>query len=254
MTTSVVYCGDTSLHGAAAYLAGLLHAWGWSYDYVPSDRPAPASLFRPPRALFVLSDYPAARLAAPLQQHMLQQVSAGAGLLMIGGWESFHGCGGNWDQTPVGQALPVYIRGQDDRLNCDHPVLLQQVAQHPAVDDLPWNSRPPLIGGLNRWTPKADATTLLEAQHFEVRREAGTFAFRPTARDPLLVVGRHGTGRTAALATDVAPHWVGPLVDWGPARITAQAPAAEVVEVGDLYAKFLRQLLTWLARSHGTLG
>ncbi len=30
-----------------------------------------------------------------------------------------------------------------------------------------------------------------------------------------LVVGQHGRGRTAALATDVAPHWVGGLVDWG---------------------------------------
>jgi hypothetical protein len=247
MTTSVIYFGDTSLHGAAAYLAGLMHAWGWSFDYVPSDQPAAAALFGTPRALFVLSDYPAARLAVPLQQQLLQQVSAGAGLLMIGGWESFHGCGGNWDGTPVAQALPVQISSGDDRLNCDHPVLVQQVAPHPAVDHLPWDTRPPLVGGLNRWTAKADSETLLEVQHFEARREAGVFAFRPTARNPLLVVGRHGAGRTAALATDVAPHWVGPLVDWGPSRVTAQAPGGEAIEVGNLYAQFLQQLLTWLA-------
>ena len=47
------------------------------------------------------------------------------------------------------------------------------------------------------------------------------------------MVGEFGRGRTAALATDVAPHWVGPLVDWGVPRVAAQAPQANAVEVGD---------------------
>jgi hypothetical protein len=65
--------------------------------------------------------------------------------------------------------------------------------------------------------------------------------------DPLLVVGRWGRGRVAALATDVAPHWVGGLVDWGAGRVAAQAPGAEAVEVGDLYARFVCQLMAWTA-------
>ena len=55
------------------------------------------------------------------------------------------------------------------------------------------------------------------------------------------------SGRVAALATDVAPHWVGGLIDWGTGRVAAQAPAADTIEVGDLYAKFFRQLMAWTA-------
>ena len=131
------------------------------------------------------------------------------------------------------------IASDDDRLNCDHPVILRQVADHPAVRDLPWRSRPPLIGGLNRFWPRGTGTVVLETQHIQVEVQPQGLWFQSTSRDPLLVVGQHGAGRTAALATDVAPHWVGPLVDWGPYRVSAQAPGAEPIEVGDLYAKFL---------------
>jgi hypothetical protein len=35
---------------------------------------------------------------------------------------------------------------------------------------------------------------------------------------------------------DVAPHWVGGLVDWGRKRISAQSKEATAVEVGEYYA------------------
>ncbi len=247
MSNSILYFGDTSLCGAAAYLAGLMHSWGWSFDYVPSSQLAAAAMFETPRALYVLSDYPAANLATDYQETIVRRVAAGAGLLMIGGWDSFHGCGGNWEGTQIAEALPVSIASEDDRLNCDHPVILRQVADHPIVRDLPWRSRPPLIGGLNRFWPKATGTVLLETQHIQVEVQPQGLWFQTTSREPLLVVGQHGVGRTAALATDVAPHWVGPLVDWGPQRVSAQAPGAEPIEVGNLYAQFLRQLLAWTA-------
>ena len=63
---------------------------------------------------------------------------------------------------------------------------------------------------------------------------------------PLLVVGATGNGKAAAFATDVAPHWIGPMVDWGKQRVTAQAEGTEGVEVGDAYAQFLQQLIGWL--------
>jgi hypothetical protein len=71
--------------------------------------------------------------------------------------------------------------------------------------------------------------------------------------DPMLVIGEHGSGRVACLATDAAPHWVGPLVDWGTdndppsggGRVACQAPGGNAVEVGVCYARFLTQLLTW---------
>lgn len=245
---SVLYLGDTHLHDAAAYLAGLMHSWGWAFDYVASGEPADASLFAGNRRLYVLSDYPAAQLAGDLQRRIADDVAGGAGLIMFGGWESFHGTGGDWDGTPVGDVLPVRIASTDDRVNSDHPVLVAKTSAHPAVDGLPWDERPPAIGGFNRVAPRPDATVLLEARQFTARREGAEFAFHAAGSDPLLVVGRHGRGNTAALATDVAPHWVGPLVDWGDGRVTAQAPQANDVEVGDLYAQFLRQLLTWVSR------
>ena len=250
MPVSVLYLGDTSLQGAAAYLAGLIHRAGWALDYVPSHLPANAGLFALPRSLYVLSDYPASRLSPPLQQRLVQAVAAGSGLLMIGGWESYHGCGGDWDQSAVAAALPVEISRTDDRVNCDQPALVRYVQDHPAVEGLPWISRPPCIGGFNRFRSKADSQLILETQRFRAIRDGEDFRFKPVGSDPLLVVGTHGQGRVAALATDVAPHWVGGLVDWGEGRVAAQAPGAEAVEVGDLYAQFFQQLLAWTAMRH----
>lgn len=248
MTNSILYLGDTHLHDAAAYLAGLLHGWGWPFDYVPSHEPARASMFDASRSLFIISDYPSGQMEPAAQRTLIEQVAGGAGLIMIGGWESFHGLGGDWDGTLVADALPVVIASEDDRMNCDQPVLVRRIAEHPAVSGLPWDSRPPVIGGFNRMSPKPAATVLLEAQRFAVRCDGEDFSFAPFDRHPLLVVGEFGSGRTAALATDVAPHWVGPLIDWGLPRIAAQAPQANPVEVGGDYAKFLRQLLSWGGR------
>jgi hypothetical protein len=248
MSNSILYLGDTHLRDAAAYLAGLMHGWGWGFDYVRSDESLPAERLDAPRALFLLSDYPAARMESAVQRRLLEQVAAGAGLIMLGGWESFHGLGGDWDGTPIGDALPVVIATEDDRMNCDQPVLVRCVAEHPAVSGLPWDVRPPVIGGFNRFVAKREATVLLETQRFTARIAGGAFVFEPLDRHPLLVIGALGCGRVAALATDVAPHWVGPLVDWGTPRVAVQAPDANGVEVGGDYATFLRQLLSWVGR------
>jgi hypothetical protein len=244
----VLYLGDTNLQTAAAYLAGLIHARGWPFDYVPSDRWASAELFESPRSLYILSDYPGARLDAVLQQRMLEHVRQGAGLLMIGGWESYHGVGGDWDASVVAESLPVEISSRDDRVHFDQPALLHCQSEHSILAGLPWRTRPPGIGGLNRFRPRSSATVLLEAQSFSVRADSGGFQFEPCGLDTVLAVGEYGRGRTAALATDVAPHWVGGLVDWGTARVSAQAPGAEAIEVGDCYARFFQQLLAWAGR------
>ena len=249
MSESILYLGDTHLTDAAAYLAGLMHSWGWPFDYLRSDQPLAVEMLDTPRSLFVVSDYPAARMSDEVQQRLLAQVSGGAGLLMIGGWESFHGLGGDWNGTAIGNALPVLIAVEDDRMNCDQPVLVRRVANHPVLAGLSWESRPPVIGGFNRVIAKPDAAVLLEAQRFTARQDGGAFTFEPLDRHPLLVTGSHGEGRAAAFTTDVAPHWVGPLVDWGLPRVAGQAPHANAIEVGGDYARFLRQLLSWVGQS-----
>lgn len=243
----VLYLGDTALSGAAAYLAGLMTAFGVQFDYLPSDKPVTVPQVAS-RKLFILSDYPSNLMSNDVQRAILDQVRQGAGLLMIGGWESFHGHGGNWDGTPIAGALPVEISSEDDRINCDQPALLVKAFEHPIVDELPWDTRPPTVGGFNRFLAKPQAAVLLNVQRFAVTRDGRTFQFTPDDVHPMLVVGAHGSGRTAALATDLAPHWVGGFVDWGDERVTAQAIGSWQIEVGNLYSQFIANLLAWTGK------
>jgi uncharacterized membrane protein len=85
---------------------------------------------------------------------------------------------------------------------------------------------------------------VLESTPFSVTRVGDNYRFVPGKRSPLLVLGQYGNGRTAALATDVAPHWVGGLVDWGDWRVV-QDVEGSFIDVGNWYARFFRNLLVW---------
>jgi hypothetical protein len=250
MPPSLLYCGDTDLSGAASYLAGLMTLWGWEYDYVPSHVPLTREHVDKPRSLFIFSDYPAMQVTPECHAAVMQRVHRGAGLLMIGGWESFHGLGGDWNETLIGDALPVLIGKRDDRLNFYQPTLLVQEPSfgHPVLAGLPWDTETPTIGGMNRVKPKPQTQELLFAIKHRAREWDGEFIFEKRSQYPALVVGKAKKGRTAAFMSDVAPHWVGGFVDWGDARVTAQAPGAPGIEVGNWYAQFWRQLLSWTGR------
>ena len=158
--------------------------------------------------------------------------------------------GNNWDGTPIGNALPVEIADSDDRRNCDQPVFARPAkdAAHPITNRLPWSERPPIIGGFNAFTAKSGSETLLQAVRFEAHLDGDHLQTKELSASPLLVTGIYGSGRTAALATDVAPHWIGPMVDWGTERITARADSAGEIEVGNLYAAFFHSLLSWTSQ------
>jgi len=272
MTKRICYLGDGSLSGAASYLGGVMLHYGLAFDHVPSDRPPPADFAATPYALYVVSDYPAAVFGAAAMECVARRVERdGVGLLMIGGWESFFGRLGEYPGTPLADVLPIVMAGADDRRNAAQPCLVEQKLEHPILAGLPWET-PPGIGGYNAVSPKNGTQTLLTAVRFHVRRERGVqapfsapkdrkvsqspadesgtapfadeFHFTRGEEAPLLVVGRHGAGRAAALATDVAPHWVGGWVDWGDRRIT-QDVADGFIEVGNWYAEFFRNLLMW---------
>ncbi len=246
MSERICYLGDDHLAGAAMYLAGIMSHFGLVYDYVPSAYSPPASFRTGRHALYVISDYPAARFARADMVHIRDSVAAGSGLLMIGGWESFHGRLGEYHESPLAEVLPVAMLAEDDRRNCAQPCLVRKVAEHVILEGLPWES-PPGIGGFNVFTPKPGSQTLLRAVRFETRLCGESFEFAPEGETPLLVVGTHGQGRTAALATDVAPHWVGGWVDWGDRRIV-QEVGGGFIEVGNWYARFFRNLLVWTGR------
>jgi len=243
MNKSILYLGDDDLHGAASYLAGVLTHAGLEFDHVPSSRAADAGALGGRRCL-ILSDYPSARLGDA--GAVVECVAAGCGLLMIGGWESFSGAAREYTGSPIAETLPVELIDGDDRVNSAQPGLIEKVADHPIVDGLPWE-RPPCVGGYNRFTAKPDAQTILQLQHVSVERTTDAYDFALGARTPLLVTGTHGTGRVAAFATDVAPHWVGGFVDWGEDRIDVAGPDAEPVQVGAWYAQFFANLVRWVA-------
>lgn len=245
MNKKILYAGDTSLTTAASYLAGILTHAKLPFDYVASDQPIAPALGGAEHALYIISDYPVNNMTDADFEAICSNVEAGAGLIMLGGWESYHGANGEYNQSPLAKVLPVEISDSDDRVNSPQPCLIETLCQHPILGDLPFDA-PPGIGGYNRYAPKADATQILSARHFDVKRtEEGDYSFNAQDAAPLLVVGSYGKGRTAALATDVAPHWVGGFVDWGPERVVSQGPGAEQVEVGNLYAEFFTRLVKW---------
>jgi len=253
MTADILYCGDTDLSGAACYLAGLMTHAGWSFDYLPSHMPLTSQQLAAPRRLYIFSDYPAAQVQPELQQQIVEQVTLGAGLLMIGGWESFHGLGGDWDGTPIGKILGLQISTGDDRRNSSSPALLTaEVAAgtHPITQGLPWTASPPTVGGWNLVQPTTAQPLLTIRQFGDCRVSAdGLLTGRQLAADCGLAVQSHGQGRVVSFLSDIAPHWVGGFVDWGEQRVTAQAPGAPAIEVGNWYAQFWWQLLNWSARA-----
>ncbi len=244
MRKKICYMGDIRLVGAASYLAGIMTHSGLAFDYVPSDQAPPPNLASDPYSLYVVSDYPAARFGASAMVDVAGCVEQGSGLLMIGGWESYFGCAGEYHKSPLAGVLPVAMQQTDDRRNFAQPCLVNKAADHPILEGLPWDE-PPGIGGLNAVTAKPGTQTLLTAVRFAVRRQGGQFQFNRGEELPLLVVGQHGRGRTAALATDVAPHWVGGLVDWGDQRVVQDVAGGFTIDVGNWYARFFRNLLVW---------
>jgi uncharacterized membrane protein len=243
----VLYLGDTSLDTAASYLAAVMMHANIGFDYVASDEPADHLLEENDEyRLIILSDYPAHNLAAGRMERIALRVREGAGLLMIGGWESFQGSGGSYGGTVIEDILPVEISPADDRVNSSYPCLVHKVAEHPILSGLPFDE-PPCIGGYNRVYSKEGARLILEVIRYRTRAEVSVCSFTEEGRDVLLSVGTYGNGRTAAFTSDAAPHWVGGFVDWGVERV-ARTVAGGEVEVGGFYAAFFAGLIRWTGR------
>jgi uncharacterized membrane protein len=246
MSKQILYAGDTALKEAASYLAGIMHHYGIQFDYLASDRKFDLSLIGDGCRALILSDYPAANFQPGQLEAVAAKVDAGMGLLMIGGWESYTGMGGDYGRTAIGDVLPVALQERDDRINCPQPCLVERNASHLIISGLPFDEASPTIGGYNRVAKKAGGQEILSARRFEVSRKGREFLFFPAQEaDPLLVTGSFGKGRVTAFTSDAAPHWVGGLVDWGDARVTACAAEANPVEIGNWYARLFYQMIRW---------
>ena len=256
----VLYLGDTALSAAAAYLAGVMHRAGIGFDYCPSDTPIGDDLQADQRRLIILSDYPAAQLTPKQHEEIVNaHREQGTGLLMLGGWSSYHGQDGHWHTSPIADLLPVTISDRDDRINHDQAAYLRRIHDHPTAAGLPWDDRPPAVGGYNRFRVKPNhpgVRRVLDVARRGMRRVGEGFQLASMVIDPMLVVAEADDqrGRVATLATDAAPHWVGPLVDWGTdnddapsgsGRVACHAPGSFEVEVGQHYAQLFTQLVRW---------
>jgi uncharacterized membrane protein len=149
-------------------------------------------------------------------------VERGGGLIMAGGVDSFSGkqayaglTQGGYGPTPIGEALPVRILAGDDCVTKKVRVGRVDV-RHPVTEGLEWASIPPLHG-YNRVTAKQSAHVL---------------AWIEGTRDPFLVVGQLGQGRTAAVTTRSARDWGSEFKDWV------------------YYRRFWGNLIRWVAKSN----
>jgi uncharacterized membrane protein len=143
-------------------------------------------------------------------------VERGGGFLMTGGYLSFAGFNGiaRWHDTIIETILPVTIAPHDDRVEVVAGFRFTIVdAAHPTVAGLDWANATFTLCGYNRVRQKPN--THLVARHRD---------------DPFLATGAFGRGRTAAFASDFAPHWAGEFPSW------------------DGYPQFWAQMLRWLAR------
>ena len=249
MKKNVLYLGDTILKGPACYLAGVMTHYNITFDYLPSDTQFPGSLLVNDYDLIILSDYPAANFTPDQLNALAEKVKTGTGLLMIGGWDSFTGLNGRYNTTVLKDILPIEMLPTDDRVNYCQTTLIKKETDHQIIESIPFDTMTPAVGGFNIIKAKPDALTILSTQRFKNSFTSQNFNFTPLEKtDPLLVVGQYENARVAALATDLAPHWVGPFVDFGITRITAKAQASQEIEVGNYYAQFVANLVKWTAR------
>jgi uncharacterized membrane protein len=132
-------------------------------------------------------------------------VEKGGGLLMVGGYFSFQGIDGKarWRRTPVEDVLPVTCLAYDDRVEMPEgstAVVLKP--EHPVMAGL--DGEWPLLLGVNE-------VELRDGPDVEVLARLP----EDQGSHPLLVLGSHGKGRTAAWTSDIGPHWLSPaFCEW----------------------------------------
>lgn len=240
----ILYCGDTAIDSQASYLAGAMTNAGLKFDYLPSSSAFKTSGKRPD--LLILSDYTSKNFSKSQLNEIVQWVGEGMSLWMIGGWDSFYGLNGKYNNE-LEVVLPVTVSCKDDRVNSFQPIAMIPLAEHEILTGLPWHQCP-TVGGLNKVVAKKDANVLLQGRKIILSNDDGNVSVKSSTQYPLLVSGSHFKGKTLAFMSDVAPHWTGGFVDWGSKRVTAKAPKATRVEVGNYYMHFLENCIRWLLK------
>ncbi len=183
--------------------------------------------------VILLGDLDASYLNAQQQKDLDQAVRDGAGLLMIGGQNSF--APGGWDKTTLAQILPVSLEKIiPAQLNSPFiPQLTAIGSAHPIFRNIaPFfltpegkktgDTVPELSGCVALGTPKAGATVLAVHPAEKVGGQPAT----------VLAVQQYGKGRSAAFAADTTYRW----------NLTLRALGKD-----SPYNRFWGQMIRWLA-------
>jgi uncharacterized membrane protein len=241
MTPRILFLGEGSEAGPAAYLSAILRWSSLQWDHLVDEDPIPKEKFKQRYNLIILSDYRYASFTVGSESWLVQQVDEGAGLLMIGGWASFTGLVGHYKGSAVEKLLPVECVHGDDRVHRPGGAVLRPVGKPDLFQNLQW-SQPPTVCGYHHVQVKKQTQTLLAFHDLDLSGAEPKWG----TSHPALVVGWAGKGRTAAFLTDCAPHWAGGLVDWGERRIQVKWGRDRCVEVGEQYLLFFKQIMTSL--------
>lgn len=182
--------------------------------------------------VFVFGDIDSTAFSEEDLQAIRDRVEQGAGLLMVGGRQTF-GPGG-YDATPLADLVPVEL-SRFDRQQPDEPTARPDVHLSGPVKMQPVSS-PALAGFVTRLRP-GDANDSLwnELPRMEgankfgpLKRTAAVIAETPQGQ-PLLVAQEFGLGRVLAFAGDSTWRWVMQGHD-------------------EAHRRFWRQVVLWLAR------
>jgi len=241
------------MDGPARYLLAILKSLKVSVTHFPPSHTLEATDLLLKYDAVILSDYPKQQLGKGAEQAIADQVVQGTGLLMIGGWASFAGNFGGWRGSRIEQLLPVSCLDRDDRMNTPGGAMIIPKIKNGLLRSLSFKN-PPMICGFNHLKPKKDAAVILSARRIIAKKGASAYpkSLKLEKREfPVLVTSKNLFRRTAALATDVAPHWCGGLVDWGTKRVKLSVEKGIEVEVGHLYVQFFSNLIQWLTHQKG---
>lgn len=240
----ILFAGENPGGSANYYMA----AFNWMkarVTHVPSGQSLPPKLLNQDFDAYIFSDFSKGGLSAEAERKVVERVGNGAGLGMIGGWGSFQGPFGLWRNSRIEQWLPVQCMDSDDRVNYPqgaYPVLKNP---HPILGKISLEN-PPMICGLNRFKARKDAVVVLSAAPVSAKA-SGKLKLKLQAEVPFLVASSGSRIRASALATDLAPHWCGGFVDWGPKRMKLPVNPRVRVEVGNIYVDFIAGMVRWLA-------
>ncbi len=121
-------------------------------------------------------------------------VLAGGALLMVGGYMTFSGIGGQgkWWASPVQDVLPVTLSPYDDRMeHCEGVSPVAENAAHPVLKGIP--EAIPEVLGYNKSVLKEGAELVATI-----------------CGDPFIAFEDFGKGHSGIISTDCAPHWAPP--------------------------------------------